>query len=74
MDRDIYEGEFHEGLRQGIGKMIWKIRGEEYEGEWYQDEPHGKGKFKPKDGVPGGKIQEGWFVQGKFSTEEEYMT
>ena len=33
---DVYEGEFYDGKREGLGKIIY-ANGEVYEGEWYDD-------------------------------------
>ena len=57
---DVYNGEWHKGLREGYGEIKY-ANGDEYKGEWKADKRTGKGiYFKgPYDYV------EGDFVDGK---------
>ncbi|KAF4149226.1 MORN repeat domain-containing protein [Phytophthora infestans] len=42
-NRDVYEGEFKEGHRNGFGIFTERATGNTYEGQWMQDLRHGSG-------------------------------
>ena len=42
-DQSSYEGNFHLGKMEGLGKRYYS-NGNIHEGQWMQDQPHGKGK------------------------------
>ena len=42
---DLHKGSFVDGTREGFGKYVSAAR-LEYEGEWMDDRPNGKGKEK----------------------------
>jgi hypothetical protein len=44
---DVYEGDFVEGIRKGKG--IYKSATKEFDGEWDDDQLHGKVKITFKD-------------------------
>lgn len=54
--RNMYDGEFQQGLRQGCGTFYY-ANGARYEGEWKANKKHGKGKFVFKNG----RVYEGIF-------------
>ena len=33
---DYYEGNYHNGLKCGEGKMFWSAENKIYEGQWFQ--------------------------------------
>ena len=39
----IYEGSYKQGLRHGVGKMIFAGSGDVYQGEWVHGEMSGNG-------------------------------
>ena len=43
-DGGSYEGSWINGKRSGLGKMVYEDRQSYYEGEWLDDQQHGKGK------------------------------
>ena len=43
---DVYVGSFQEGERHGDGKMAWAGQDKEYNGQWNDGVPHGKGKIR----------------------------
>ena len=45
-NKEIYVGEFREGLRNGQGKNQSHFNGLNYDGEWLNDKPEGNGIFK----------------------------
>ena len=47
-----YTGEWHQGKKQGFGRMVWKD-GDKYRGDWREDLPEGKGEYQ-------------WFNGNKF--------
>ena len=49
-DEGTYSGNFKNGLRNGIGKMIYK-NGNIYEGDWNKGLKEGKGKLTNKNGT-----------------------
>ena len=57
---DVYNGEWHKGLREGYGEIKY-ANGDEYKGEWKADKRTGKGYYfkGPYDYVKGD------FVDGK---------
>ena len=38
---DVYEGEYVKGKREGYGTYMFPD-GEKYEGQWFQDQQHGR--------------------------------
>lgn len=63
-DGSVYTGNFKNGKRHGKGKMKWVSgakNGEEYEGEWFNDNPDGYGVYTYADGSK----YEGTFKDGK---------
>ena len=46
---DLYKGSFVDDMREGFGRHFTPY-GFEYEGEWKNDLPNGKGKVKRRDG------------------------
>ena len=42
---DLYKGSFVDDMREGFGRHF-TLDGFEYEGEWKNDKPNGKGKKK----------------------------
>jgi hypothetical protein len=58
---DYHEGDYHQNLRHGRGKCLWKD-GRQYIGPYHKDEQHGaQGKFS----YPNGDVDEGMFQQGQ---------
>jgi hypothetical protein len=47
--RVCYKGEYMQGVRQGLGTVIWRD-GAKYEGEWQNDAPCGHGVWTYSDG------------------------
>ncbi len=45
-EKEIYVGEFREGLRYGCGKNQSYQQGLNYDGEWVNDKPEGNGIMK----------------------------
>ena len=43
-NKEIYEGEFKNGLKSGKGKYTYP-NGDYYEGEWYNGKKHGRGIY-----------------------------
>lgn len=51
---DTYRGHWKDGKREGFGRMTYYMNGSgsvEYNGEWHDDQPHGKGSFKKYSSV-----------------------
>lgn len=42
---DLYEGEVKDGMREGIGMMIFSQTNERYEGQWIKDQMTGFGNY-----------------------------
>ena len=42
---DNYFGEYHEGLRNGYGEMIYQSKNEKYAGRWQDGLYHGQGQY-----------------------------
>lgn len=47
-NKDQYQGEYVEGVRQGKGKYLY-VNGDRYEGDFRQNKKHGIGKLTYKD-------------------------
>lgn len=60
-DASVYIGQINNGKRHGHG--IWKARTGQYEGQWLNDQQHGKGQQQWSDG----RVYDGQFVDGKFA-------
>lgn len=60
-DGSTYVGQMRDGLREGHG--VYTCATEQYEGEWLDDKPHGRGHQSWSDG----RYYEGQFHHGKFS-------
>jgi hypothetical protein len=45
-----YEGDVVDGVKDGIGKIVYKKTGESYEGGFKEDMKNGQGEYKYKDG------------------------
>ena len=45
-----YEGEWVDGLHQGIGMMTWP-NGQKYDGSWQKGQMHGLGVFRWQNGT-----------------------
>lgn len=60
MDGSAYDGQLDDGERHGKG--VWKSHDQSYEGEWFRDARHGRGKQSWTDG----RLYEGQFRMGKF--------
>mmetsp|Transcript_32327 Transcript_32327/g.59780 ORF Transcript_32327/g.59780 Transcript_32327/m.59780 type:complete len:264 (+) Transcript_32327:189-980(+) len=56
----VYEGQFKDGKRHGIGTLKW-ADGDEYEGEWKAGKPHGRGTMK----YANGDVYKGQFEKDK---------
>ncbi len=41
----VYDGEWRNGNRHGVGKMVYYYSGSFYEGDWVDGLKHGKGKM-----------------------------
>lgn len=54
-------GEFDQGLKQGFGRYTYFSSGDQYEGEWMNDEPHGKGTYTYNCG----EVFRGEYLSGK---------
>ena len=61
MPRDVYEGEWRDDKRHGVGRHVYASGGT-YEGEWADDQRHGRGIFRFADG----NTYEGEFEGGKM--------
>lgn len=61
-NRQKYEGQFYNGIRQGYGVMTW-LSGQKYDGAWANDTFEGQGIKYCSDG----KKYEGMFQQGLLS-------
>ena len=44
-NRDRYRGEYHKGLRNGMGEMIYYAKKEKYMGHWQDGLYHGQGQY-----------------------------
>ena len=66
----IYDGEVVDGKREGVGILLYP-NGAAYEGEWHNDEPHGKGAKYKADGT---LSYEGLWTHGKRKTENKRIT
>ena len=42
---DRYLGEYHEGLRNGMGEMVYSAKKEKYMGQWQDGLYHGQGQY-----------------------------
>ena len=42
--KNIYEGEWSQGLKSGVGSMVYGDKST-YTGQWFDDKRHGKGKM-----------------------------
>ena len=60
IDGSIYDGQYHDDLRQGKGRFLWS-NGESYEGDYLKDERTGKGVYN----WPDSSFYEGDFLAGK---------
>lgn len=58
---NIYCGEWHNGMRHGIGEFIFTATGERYVGEFQNDVFSGQGKLY----LSGGMVYDGRFAKGK---------
>jgi hypothetical protein len=73
-DNSVYAGEWtRSSLREGRG-VLYKPDGEVYEGQWYNDRPHGKGRLIMRNGdVYIGEFYEGTIHgYGKYTSLEGY--
>jgi len=59
-DGSTYDGQILDGERHGRG--VWRSQSESYQGEWFRDNRHGKGRQAWDDG----RSYEGQFRVGKF--------
>ena len=59
--RNRYEGEFHQGLRQGSGTFYY-ADGSRYCGQWHNNLKHGYGVHTHADGA----VSEGTFKQDRL--------
>ena len=59
-DRSTYHGQYRQGVRQGLGKCVWRD-GSFYNGQWSLDLKQGKGRLVTSRG----DVYEGDFAQGK---------
>lgn len=57
---DIFDGDFENNLRCGLGRYDW-ADGRQYQGEWKADRREGQGRFH----FPNGDVYEGHFVAGQ---------
>jgi len=67
-----YYGQWKDGLRHGMGKLLITIgtrKGETYEGEWFLDKEHGRGKFI----YASGNTYEGEFRNGTLHGMGKYL-
>mmetsp|Transcript_27191 Transcript_27191/g.19584 ORF Transcript_27191/g.19584 Transcript_27191/m.19584 type:complete len:88 (-) Transcript_27191:1118-1381(-) len=70
-----YEGNWHQGRKQGIGKMIFLSTNDQYDGEWKEDIMEGKGQFTFHDGsIFIGFFNDGLKTEGifRFKNGNEY--
>ena len=49
LNKQIYEGEFRDGVAHGKGVMLWED-GQHYDGEWVDGRAHGNGLLTFSDG------------------------
>ena len=49
-DGNLYEGEFSKDMLNGFGKFLWADKGMVYEGNWFENQKHGRGTCKWSDG------------------------
>lgn len=61
IDNVKYKGNFHNGMKNGYGKLNNSISKNSYEGEWKDDMKNGQGK----ETYPDGSTYEGTFLKGK---------
>lgn len=64
--KDIYEGQFSNGMFDGFGTYIWND-GDIYIGYWKNDKRHGQGIF-----ISNGKIVRQMFSRDELLNEEEF--
>lgn len=73
---DEYFGDWKEGSRHGVGKMIWKSAtsksglSDVYEGDWCSDQIEGFGKYSWSNG----DVYEGFWLQNKRNGQGKYIT
>jgi hypothetical protein len=48
---NTYEGQFLGGIRDGFGTIHYVETNDRYEGQWFNDKPHGPGKLVMGDGI-----------------------
>ena len=74
MDGATYVGQFVNGRKEGIGTFTWSEKSpngqNSYEGEWVNNRKHGKGKFTTVNGIDGGHVEEGNWVDNKMVIDE----
>jgi hypothetical protein len=58
---NMYEGKYEKGLRNGLGRFVWRRTDEKYEGEWRGDQRNGFGTHIWHDGTK---------YMGEFRTNE----
>ena len=64
----IYEGEFHDNMKDGKGKIKYNETGDEYEGEFQNDKINGFGKYKW-----GNKCEySGYFLDGEMNGQGKF--
>ena len=61
----IYEGNFSENHKNGLGKFIWN-ENKFYEGNWENGKQHGEGVF-----TKNGQIFKGIWKNGKFQKNDQ---
>ena len=54
---DVYEGQWHNDLKEGKGKMI-RVNGEVYEGDWKNGKMHGYGTLTYNNVMIGKRVVE----------------
>ncbi len=62
-DGEIYEGQFYNGMRHGLGTCIY-ANGDMYEGEWSEGQCHGEGLLTNEKGK---LICQGKFLEGRLN-------